>query len=145
MLSTIGNSKQVNVVVLFTDVDTPDYLYSVKTKWLGGKKNDVVVIIGTPNYPDIEWVRVLSWTDSEIFKVELQDSIYDLKRIDKPDEVVNIIKENVVSKFQRKHMKEFEYLKEEITVDTWVYFLAYGLCLMLSVVFGVFIKYWKNH
>ena len=41
-------------------------------------KNDVVVVMGTPSYPRIDWVQVLSWTDVELFKVQLRDELMDL-------------------------------------------------------------------
>jgi len=139
-LNQLGVQKQVNVILLFTSVDSQDYIHSVRKKWLGGKKNDVIVIVGTPNYPDIEWVRVVSWTDSELFKVELQDDLYDLKTIGTPEQFIEIISKQISSKFERKHMRDFEYLKEDITPDVgWIVAAILG-CIIFSIVINVVLR-----
>lgn len=48
-LKDVGPAKQVNAVVLLTK--RPDRLYAsaVRSAWLGGKKNDVVVVVGAPD------------------------------------------------------------------------------------------------
>jgi len=52
-LRVLGPAKQANVVVLFSKESDPQYASAVNAKWLGGKKNDVVVVFGTPRYPEI--------------------------------------------------------------------------------------------
>lgn len=139
-LNTLGAKKQVNIIILFTSVDTPDYFYSVRKKWLGGKKNDVIIIVGTKNYPDIDWVKVMSWSDSELFKVELQDELYDLKKVNKSAEFINIISKNVDEKFQRKHMHDFDYLREDIVPDFKWFVLSAIVCIIVAVVANIYIR-----
>ena len=83
ILKQLGPQKQANVIVLFVNTNDPQYEYALRSAWLGGKKNDIVVMIGSTEYPKIDWVRVMSWTDKEIFKIELRDAIQELENIDR--------------------------------------------------------------
>ncbi len=51
MLARLGPVKQANVVVVITRDSSPNYAEELRNQWLGGKKNDTVVVIGAPNYP----------------------------------------------------------------------------------------------
>jgi hypothetical protein len=134
----LGSKHQVNTVVIFTSVPEQDYYNAVRQKWLGGKKNDVILIVGTPNFPDIAWVRVLSWTDNELFKVELQDDVYDLKKITTPEAVMAQLHDHITKNFVRKEMKDFEYLKDEVSPEPQWYVIA----ILLAVASCLGIHYW---
>ena len=135
MVKELGSKHQVNTIVIFTSVPEQDYYNAVRQKWLGGKKNDVILIVGTPNFPDIAWVRVLSWTDNELFKVELQDDVYDLKQVTTPDPIMSQMHEHIVKNFVRKEMKDFEYLKDEVSPEPQWYVIA--VILALAVCGGI--------
>lgn len=137
MLKRVGPAKEANVVVLFVNNGDPNYMESLKKVWLGGKKNDVVVVFGVTSYPAIDWVRVMSWTDAELFKVQLRDALEDLKEVSRQD-VLTTIEKAVASSFQRKHMKDFEYLRSEIAPPAWVIALAVVLGLAVSVLLSMF-------
>lgn len=131
MVKTLGEKYQVNTIVIFTSVDQQDYYNAVRQKWLGGKKNDVILIVGTPNYPDITWVRVLSWTDNELFKVELQDDVYNLRKITTPDAVLTQMHDHIAKNYVRKEMKDFEYLKDEVSPEPEWYVIAVIIAFMV--------------
>lgn len=128
LLRKLGPQKQANVVVIFTNVSDQSYLYALEGEWIGGNKNDIIVVIGTSQYPKIDWVGVSSWTDSELFKVELRDSIYSLTNVDRKA-ILSLIDEKTSKLFVRKQMKDFEYLKDKIEPPTWA--------VILTIVFGL--------
>lgn len=132
MLRDLGPSKQVNVVIVFTKEADPRYADAVNAKWLGGKKNDVVVVLGTPAYPEIGWARVLSWTEREVFKVQLRDALQDIKTLER-SLVLSTIEKHILSGFQRRSMEDFAYLKNEIEPPGWVVALLVALSILLSV------------
>jgi hypothetical protein len=141
MLRPLGPTKQVNVIIMFTKIGDPTYEYAVQGKWLGAKKNDVVVILGTPNYPNIDWVRIVSWTDAQLFKVQLRDDLQDLKTVDET-KILGIINTNVSKTFSRKHMRDFEYLDSEIMPPDWVLYIAVFIAIFGSIGLSVFFKYY---
>lgn len=133
ILKQLGPQKQANVIVLFVNTIDPQFEYALRSAWLGGKKNDIIVMIGSTEYPKIDWVRVMSWTDKEIFKVELRDAIQELENIDR-EKIIALILDITVKDFKRKSMKDFAYLENEIDPPEWVIWLAIGI--MLSVTGG---------
>ncbi|HEY4519607.1 MAG TPA: hypothetical protein VJH33_01030 [Candidatus Paceibacterota bacterium] len=123
MLRELGPKKQANIVLIV--VKTPDqgYAHAIEAHWLGGKKNDVVVVLGVPEYPNIGWAYIMSWTDSQIFKVQLRDALLALGTVEK-DAVLRTIHQHVATTFVRKPMADFAYLKDEIRPPTWVIVFA---------------------
>lgn len=136
-LKVLGPIKQVNVVVITShDKRFADALHNA---WLGGKKNDVIVVLGSKNYPQIDWVSVTSWTDNSVFNVQLRDALFDLQKAS-PDAVTQTIAKHVAKSYVRKHMKDFSYLKDdiELSVGTWLALIlvsagsSVGLSIFLS-------------
>ena len=123
MLRNIGPQKQANVVIVFVNVSDPNFADALNRAWLGGKKNDVIVVVGSTSNLSIDWVRVLSWTDEKLLLVQLRDELKSLKVVDKT-KFMSIISSNVMKTFKRKPMADFEYLKDEIDPDDWVVMLV---------------------
>ncbi|BDD79679.1 hypothetical protein [Burkholderia phage FLC9] len=140
MLRPLGPEKQVNVIIVLTSVQDPNFANALRTAWLGGKKNDVVVVIGTADYPKVNWARIVSWTDNETFKVELADAIQDKGTLD-PVDTTTMIGGFIVKDFHRKHMKDFNYLAWESapTIGTCA-IIAICSLLATAIAFYVFLN-----
>lgn len=128
MLRDLGPAKQANVIMVFANTSDTMYADALRRHWLGGKKNDVIIVFGTPKFPEIEWVRVISWTDKNIFKVTLRDNLMGIGTLKNPDTITQTIHTDIMRLFVRKKMKDFEVLKYEIvpsgTIMTVVWILA---------------------
>ncbi len=135
-LKTLGPLKQVNVVLVLSGHDSASYGEALRQAWLGGKKNDVVIVLGTPRYPEIAWAQVYSWSDSEIFKVKLRDALLDLKTA-QPHPVIDAIDAHVRERYVGKSMEDFEYLKYEIELSWQVWLLLAVISLLASVAVSV--------
>jgi hypothetical protein len=136
-LREVGPRKQVNFVVAFANSASPTYAQALERAWINGKKNDVIVVLGTPKYPEISWVRVLSWTDRQDFKVRLRDDILDLKTVDR-EKIVQLLVSDTDLLFKRKLMSDFEYLKWEIDPPLWASILAFILSGAASIGLSVY-------
>jgi hypothetical protein len=112
ILRPLGPKKQVNIILIFTSIQDQELVHAIRTAWLGGKKNDVILVLSTPDYPKIGWAKVISWTDNEDFKVQLADALSDQSIVD-PIKTLNLVNDYVSKQFQRKQMKDFYYLKWE--------------------------------
>lgn len=133
-LRSLGKEKEVNVIVFLTEIDDPNYRYAVEKAWLGGKKNDVVVFIGLDGLT-ITWVDVMTWArniGNEYFHVTLRDTLLTNKTFDAIMFSEQIIKA-VEEQYDRPRMRDFEYLKKEISPPTWLIGLAFVLGLGGSV------------
>lgn len=140
---TLGPLKQANVIVIVTSITNPMYRYAVENAWLGGKKNDIVVFIGSQDGTHIDWADVMTWALNKgngLFHATLRDDILAAKVID-PNVLVPIINRDVMQHYDRPHMKEFKYLEAQIQPPTWVLIFALILGIVGSI--GCTYAWWK--
>lgn len=137
MVGALGPTKEVNAIVVVTKQSDSLYARAIQASWLGGKKNDVVVIIGAPNYPNIAWVDVFSWSTNSLFDVKLRDDILSIGSVQR-ESVIAAMTNNITAAYHRKSMKEFEYLKDQIEPPTWVIITAIILSVLSLAVLGYY-------
>jgi hypothetical protein len=137
--SQLGPKRQVNIILIITKESDLTFGEAVRQKWLGGKKNDVIVIVGAPAFPEVAWVDVLSWTQEEAMKIRIRDNILAMHTFNGHN-ALGIIAYEVDQGFKRRHMKDFEYLSAGIepssTETTWLFIVAAGLSIGLSGLFA---------
>lgn len=117
-LRELGPRKQVNLIVVIAKTNDSNYEYALRDHWEGANKNDVVLLIGSAQYPKIDFVRVISWTRAELFKVELRDAVEEKGAIDRS--IVPLALEHINKNFERRRMREFAYLDGEIDPPQWL-------------------------
>ena len=121
-LRELGPSKQLNMVFVFTK-NPEEYADQLNAAWLGGKKNDVITVIGTQDGKTPDWVRVLSWSRSERFKVDIREAVMEMAL--EPGPVVRTVGNILEKQFNRREMAEFEYLQYDAVVPFWYALAAY--------------------
>lgn len=141
VLKTLGPQRQANAIIVFVNTADQSYVHALEGQWIGGKKNDIIVVIGTTSYPKIDWVHVSSWTDSQIFKVQLRDEIMAKGVIDRTH-VLESLKKHTMATYKRKEMKDFEYLRDQSTPPIWVIILA--LILGIGTTAGLSYYFYKH-
>lgn len=117
-LRELGPRKQVNAIVVIAKTDDPSYEYALRDAWEGANKNDVVLIIGSKEFPKIDFVRVLSWTKNEMFKIELRDAVMEKGVIDQS--IVPLMFQQIEKNFVRRNMSDFEFMKNDIDPPEWL-------------------------
>jgi len=141
----LGASKQVNLIVVVVDEADPAYFDALVEDWLGGKKNDVVLVIGAPKFPAIGWSRVMAWNEATGGEDELKGAIaarvqalgtFDGKAI------LGILREEVERGYKRQSFTKFEYLMARARPPGWAVALLFGLGLGLSSLLQWF--FWRN-
>lgn len=119
-LKILGPKKQANIIIVFTEDPDPKYRYALEKHWMGGKKNDIVIIFGTARYPDLAWVDVftfaLSAGNHEMI-VALKDDLVGKGKLN-AQEAIEIIASHVDKSFKRKQMADLEYLADDIAPTT---------------------------
>jgi hypothetical protein len=134
-----GTAKQVNIILVAVDVGDPSYAEALRESWLGGKKNDVVVVVGMPHFPEIGWASVISWSKSEDMKIEIRDRLLALKNWDCCS-VVGVLQQEVGNRFVRRRWKDFDYLKSTIEPTESMQWTLGLLGLLLSL--GLSVYFW---
>lgn len=137
----LGAMKKINIILVVTNQQDQMYLEAIREAWLGGKKNDVIVVIGAPNWPEISWAGVISWSKAEDMKVSIRNRLLDLKTIDQY-QVLKIIYEECKSGFVHRHNSDFEYLESTMTPPTWA--LWFLFILGCAIAGGLEIYFWQN-
>jgi len=123
-----GPKKQANVIILIVNTDDPKYMNYLEKKWLRGKMNDIIIVLGSKSYPSVDFVRILSWSDSEEFKVSLrldlesfllQYGILDMHGASMHNRIIELIDSNMKT-YKRFDREQLEYLRREIKPPMWI-------------------------
>jgi hypothetical protein len=131
MLRTLGAAKQVNVNVVFVSGQGREYKQVLERAWLGGKKNDVTVIIGVEAGGKIGWVEAFTFAKTDgnaMVAVQMRDRLQALGHVNDPAAGVKIIGNVIAGHFKRKPMESYAYLAEQggpsTTAIFWLIFVV---------------------
>jgi hypothetical protein len=129
----LGARKQVNIVFVAVSGKPREWFYALEKHWLGGKKNDVVVVADVDDGA-LQWVQVMAWTSNEMVRVRLRDDLMGLKTLDRAG-AMKAIREDVDQFFVRKPMAEFKYLEASITPSEteWTVSLIIGMLVAFGI------------
>lgn len=136
-----GADKKVNLVTVFTNEKSYRFSEAINASWFGGKKNDVVVIISTETWPKISWVRVLSWTDAEIFKISTRNELIEMSEVN-IDKYFDILGRNIDELFVYRSMRDFEHLSENQPPPLWA--IIVSILVVISINIGTTIFMHRN-
>lgn len=120
-LRDLGPKKRVNIVVVFTDKGR-EYKDELQRQWYSGKKNDVVVVLKVNGVSEIKWADAFAYGNSkgnESLAVHLRDDLQALPGYN-PDEVAQVIVDNIQLFYTLPNMEDYKYLEEDIDPPTWV-------------------------
>lgn len=130
-LRGLGPDKQVSVSIFHTSRYDREYGRAVYNAFSGGKKNDVMVVIGTDTVGKINWVTVTSYSTNDLVNVKMRDDIMALDNVARVDEIVSKITDDIARHFSRKRMRTFEYLSNDIEYVSTTEIVI--LCICMSV------------
>lgn len=140
----LGPEAKANLIVLFTKNKDPNWAESVRVAWMGGKKNDVVLILGVPEYPKLSWVRVVSWSEDVMILNKLRDDIlvaFTETQIDR-DVLLGIAERDIRKHYRRMDTEKFKYLEDEFEPSGWL--IAITLVLGFGSALGITYFFHKN-
>ena len=122
----LGAVKKVNVIMVGFDSEDSSLGEYQRAKWVGGKKNDIVLCYGKG------WTKVFGWSDSELCKRNLETL---LLRGPINTGLLTSIEDEIRANYRLKDWKAFDYLSIQ---PRPVHFVVY-LILMLVVQAGMWI------
>ena len=131
-LISVGRKKEVNIITVFTSSENPEFSEALRYAWLNGKKNDVVIVIGTKDYPEVSWVKSFGWSKNNMVYVSLEDSLSNMT-IDAttfPNKIVDIIEEE----YERRPFDEFKYLLDELSPPIWLLIVVFFADILITVI-----------
>jgi hypothetical protein len=147
LCAELGPMKKVNLIIAYFPNHDESIAEWQRAKWIGGKKNDLVICYGGITSEMTEttkvdnskpaWVKVFGWTEQEIVKVKLEELL--LKSTINND-VLPKIKEIVMVDYKIKDWKKFDYLSVELPASVIIWYV-----IVQIVVCGVWFWFsWVN-
>lgn len=137
-LRSLGPAKKANIVVVLHNKDAK-WAEVMKAKTLGGKINDITVLIGLNSDLTFKNVAVYSWSKNDMVNVVIRDKLLDVGKYDAAG-ISTAITEPIRKYYVHRSIKEFEYLKEEVQVTGTMLVVLLLLCFFTPIV-GCFIAY----
>jgi hypothetical protein len=115
-LKDIAAKKQVNLVIVFTKNTNAMFAEHLKNAWLGGKKNDLVLVVGSTKFPEIAWVSAFGWSRNNMVNINVRDAVREYGKID--EHIVTLAIKGINKYWDRNRMRNFQYLENEIEPNT---------------------------
>lgn len=137
----LGPKKRVHIIVILVPTNDRAYMLALKDAWVGGKKNDVDVVIGSPDGDKIEFADVMSWSTNKALAVELRDAIQAEGSLLQKDHIVRDIGETVDQDFVRMHMKDMKWLMRSFQPSGTVMLILFVLGTLISVGISIWAVY----
>lgn len=135
--AVLGRSKELRIWILCFQDNSYGAAHFQESFWDGGNKNEAVITIGLVD-DDVQWAYVFSWSESEMFKVEIRDHLMDRKNLDLV-QVADFAAQSLQTHFIRKPFSDFSYIKVE--PPTWAVVTTFILTLLINL--GL--SYWLIH
>jgi hypothetical protein len=138
MNSLLGPRKKVNVIMVGFVDEGPEYGQWQQAKWIGGKKNDLVLCFGgATTKKKAEWAYVFGWTENELVKNNLQ-SILMSHPIN--NDILPLIVEEINKNYVIKDWSKFDYISVQPPI--WSYWTFVILLVITQA--GLYIWFHKN-
>jgi hypothetical protein len=131
-LSTKGNQKQLNIIYILTE-ESPDYFVATMSKWAGGKKNDLIIMVGMDQSgKEILWFNANTYAKG----MNNRELITELKfmSVGKPftPQLVDAHLAMIDEKFVRLPAETFAKKKSEVQIPLWFSLIMATLNLLAS-------------
>lgn len=136
----LGAKKEVGIILIVSGEPDPDFADAVSELWLGGKKNDFIVVVGAPRYPTIAWAKVVSWSSRPALHEKVEAALAG-KEFD-GSQLIATVGQLVEAEFVRTPMNNWKYLMAEIEPPTWCLVVLALLGLLVSAVLQA--VFWRN-
>lgn len=131
MNARLGVAKKVNVIMVEYPAGTSDIQGKYQqSKWLGGKKNDLVLCYSLTG-KDVSWAYVFGWTERDIVKRNIE-TILLTNRVE--NGIIEKIEKEIQVNYQIKDWHKFDYLT--------LYPATGAIVIMIILMLGFQIGYW---
>jgi hypothetical protein len=136
--SNIGTTRECNAIIVIVQNQPREYLYALEQHWLGGNKNDAILVISIGPDGNIVWADTIALVQDSMFKIRLRDGIQDIENIKYMNRIIDNFYKNIMVHFKRKEMKEFEYLTATITPTITQYVIVIVINVIIAIGLSIF-------
>jgi hypothetical protein len=133
MNAVLGPTKRVNVVLVRMERMSDAQL--LESKWVGGKKNDLVLTYGNG------WSYVFGWSEKELVKRNLE-TILIKNRVD--SSIIPIIRDEIRKNYTIVDWSKFDYLDIEPSLRHYVYLAIVMVLTQLAFLLFAYHNDWEK-
>lgn len=134
MNTELGPNKKVNVLMIGFGSDADSLIGQwQEAKYIGGRKNDLVLCYGGGTDTKPQWAKVFGWTEKEIVKRNLETILLN-NTID--NKILPLIRQEIEKSYTIKDWHKFDYIT--IEPPTWCYFVYVLVMILIQCVFWYF-------
>jgi len=127
----LGPTKKVNLIMVgFPPNSDPMLAQYLEARWVGGKKNDLVMCYSLSNKLTADWSYVFGWTEEEIVKRNLESLLLQHEISDK---ILEPIKTIVTRDYIIKDWSKFDYIS--INPPMWSYYVLIFVTICIQTVY----------
>jgi hypothetical protein len=122
MNGRLGPFKKVNVIMCGFTGGSVSLGVAQESKWIGGKKNDLVICYGVDDNRKVTWSYVFGWTEKDIVKRNLENIV-----LTNPinNNILPLIENEIRSNYEIKDWRKFDYLTIPIPFRFYIYFIIF--------------------
>ncbi len=119
MNARLGGTKKINLIAVGFGPSDSSIAEQQRSKWIGGRKNDLVLCYGGPDQFHPSWAKVFGWSDSDACKYQLQTLV-----LEQPmnNQIIPLIEHLVQTGYTIKNWHDFDYLSVEPPMGAYVWF-----------------------
>lgn len=118
--AVLGPKYKINLILAGFEANDPSLLQYQEAKFVGGKKNDLVIsFCGPANKP--QNVKVFGWTESDICKKNIESFIIENGVNEK---LLTYLPEEIQNNYKIKDWNKFDYLNVEPDVEYYYWFFG---------------------
>lgn len=135
MNSRLGPWKKVNVIMCGFQGGSVALGVSQESKWVGGKKNDLVICYGVDDSRKVTWSYVFGWTEKDVVKRNLETIV-----LQNPinNTLLPLIEKEIIANYEIKDWHKFDYLTIPIPGRFYVYFLVFMVLTQVGYYYWAF-------
>tara|TARA_R110000772_G_scaffold95789_3_gene194166 strand:- start:13086 stop:14270 length:1185 start_codon:yes stop_codon:yes gene_type:complete len=132
----LGHTKEVKVFVVVFKNQPMQAGNLQENYWKGGNKNEVVIVINIDDNGKPTWCLPFSWSEKELFKINIRNYVMDQKKLDLTS-VVNYSYGEIKSGYERKKFSDFDYLEVKLTTKQMIWLIVTSV--IVNILLSVFI------
>lgn len=137
-LVNLGSYKEVNLLVYIVNSSDRGFIHALEEHWTYGKKNDVTLIIGMTEFPNVKWANAMVFSGNEGLVADLSSSVEQMSDLTDPKNFSTNFLRHVSEKFKRVPMATMDHLLHDIEIPFWA-LLVMILLLGASIGFVSFV------
>lgn len=131
-----GKSKKLHMLILVFRDKPQQAAFMQEAYWKGGNKNEFILCIGlNTSSNNIEWAKVISWSDDKSLKVDVESDMVELRAYNIV-KIANYLGDTVCKRFKKKSFKDFSYLT--VQPSNFAVAMTYIITLLVTVGMAVF-------